>query len=152
MFSLGLLPLASYTLKIGILSKNAHREGSPLNNPTLAYIQEETRPFMLPGLENAKDKIVQAHRGKTPLQFLEYVGQTVVDEIKAVIESGIPPPLSANTLKNRLETSGISARARQGTKEEIAYRQETGKLGMHAIPLIVTEQLINSIGYEIGTS
>lgn len=128
----------------------AEEEKSAMNNATLAYIHDKgspaanipARPFMEPGIKDAKDRIVEqlgiaakrvltVKSGKTASDIdkdLHKVGLTTQSAIRNRINAGPPPPLAESTLKARRK------RGRKGTK-----------------PLIDTGQLRNSINYVIRT-
>jgi hypothetical protein len=140
------------TLKVGVLEKNNQRNEEGITNADLAYIHENgtihipPRPFLE---ESFLDAFYQVEiKNKTIQYFFECIGQEAVKEIRKTIESSIPPPLADSTLEKRLHTPGISDRAKEWTEKEIGNRIE-GNTTLTAVPLIVTEQLINSIGYEI---
>lgn len=122
--------------------KEADSEG--MNNATLAYIHDNgspaanipARPFMRPGIEEARDKIVSALRtgAKQALQgkeqgverALNIAGLTAQSSIRGTINEGIGPELADSTLAAR------RARGRKGTK-----------------PLVDTGQLRNAINYVV---
>lgn len=119
-------------------------EKPPMNNATLAYIHDNgsaaanipARPFMVPGIQEAKPKMVEYFKdaGKSVLvreaesidKELHKVGLTAQSAIRAKINEGPPPALADSTL---------AARARKGRKSKK--------------PLVDTGQLRNSINYVI---
>lgn len=147
---------------VGIPAENAEREevGSPINNATIGYIQENgapdanipARPFLVPGVENAKDDIA-ARFGKAARaglvgdvaevdRQLNAAGLIAQNSVKAVINAGIDPALSDAT---------IEARAKRGRKGAI-QEQKNRLAGMTpstqlAKPLIDTGELRSKITY-----
>lgn len=118
---------------------------TPINNAALAYIHEHgapeanipARPFMRPGVENARSEIIDrmrkiaqmASRGRPAeamQQAFHALGLRVVASMKNKINEGVPPPLKPATIARRL------ARGRTGT-----------------VPLIDTGQLRNSLSYVV---
>ena len=134
---------------VGVPAEEAGRdpeegEPDPLNNAEIAYIQDNgapeanipARPFMRPGIMDARDKIVARMKSGTiktlkgdkqaPMAMFEAVGLIAQAAIRKRINDGPFAPLSPRTLAERLR------RGRTGTR-----------------PLIDTGQLRNSINYVI---
>lgn len=97
-----------------------------------AYGPIPARPFMALATENLKKKMPRILKKWLPLllsgrvtyaQFMAYMGQRGVDELKAAMREGQWAPLSARTLSNRRHGGDV--------------------------PLIDTGKLINSISFEI---
>ena len=109
---------------VGVSDKTAARdpepgESSDINNATLAYIHEfgspaqniPARPFLFPGIENAKPQIVDLLKkaGAKALggdiaeidRVLNAVGIIAVDAIQQKIEDGPFAPLKPGTLAAR---------------------------------------------------
>lgn len=119
-------------------------EKQPMNNATLAYIQDNgspannipARPFMHPGVEACKEKVVKqfekgakaALTGDTGAidKALNTAGLMAQASIRNVINSGPPPALAESTL---------------------AARRRRGRTG--TVPLVDTGQLRNSINYVL---
>lgn len=131
---------------IGVPSDHTNRkdEDEVLNNASLAYIHEHgspvnnlpARPFLGPGIKNAKDKIAK-RLGKAAefalskdkermTQQLGLAGLIAQNAARAKINSGVEPALAPSTIKAR------QARGRTGT-----------------VPLIDTGQLRNLIVYVV---
>ena len=124
--------------------KGQRRDGEGMTNAALAYVHDNgsaaanipARPFMVPGIQDARDPIVaslragavQALKGKPAAveRALHIAGLRAQSSIRAKINSGIEPELADSTLEAR------RARGRTGTK-----------------PLIDTGQLRNSINYVV---
>lgn len=140
------------------------KETGPLNNATLAFIHDRgspaanipARPFMEPGIANAKTGIVNQFKigaQKTLagddgaiLASLNKAGLLGQSSIRSVINAGIAPPLADSTLRARIR----SGKAVKGAKAELASRAEGNAPGMDlAKPLVQTGQLRNSINYVI---
>lgn len=120
------------------------KDDEPIGNAAIGYIQEtgspannlEARPFLVPGVANAKDKaspqlqkaIEAALDGDLPRaeKRMSSAGLVAQNSVRAKINSGIKPELAASTL---------AARRRRGRKG--------------TVPLIDTGQLRNSITYVI---
>ena len=120
---------------VGVPDKNADRqlkpdEKSAASNALIAYVMETgspaknipARPFLVPGIENAKDKIVaQMKKGAEAVMKLDgpsdksgaidqaqnATGLIAVSAVKAKITSNIPPALSQRTLDAR-KARGVS--------------------------------------------
>lgn len=131
---------------VGVPGETNSREepGEGMNNASLAYIHENgapaanipARPFMQPGVDDAKKKIVHhfelaAKRAMTGddafvERGLHAAGMVTQSAMRKRINEGPPPALAKSTLAAR------KARGRQSTK-----------------PLVDTGQLRNSINYVI---
>lgn len=153
-------PEASTTRK-----EDPEEEGSgDLTNAALGYIHDNgapeanipARPFMLPGIEDARGKLIKIAKN-TGMKVLDATNpQEVVDQglhmmglvaqssIRKVINDGIDPPLADRTLRER------ARRGRKGAKEELANRAAGLPPGKElAKPLIDTGQLRNAVNYVI---
>lgn len=136
----------------------------PITNAALGYIHDNgspevnipARPFMIPGIENAKeavtDKLGQMARAVVTkgagqdrvAQGFEQVGSIAELAIKNKINEGIPPPLSEYTLQER------ARKGRKGAKEELALRAKGEEPGTQlAKPLVDTAQMRNSVKYVV---
>lgn len=142
----GIASLASQRVMVGVPSTRAGRkgQGQTINNAALAYIHDNgspeagipARPFMAPGIANAKEKITKALEGASKAALdgdqarmtREYhrAGLAAMVSIKLKITSGPFIPLKPATL---------AARRRRGVTR--------------TKPLIDTGGLVNSIGYVI---
>ena len=129
---------------VGVPADKSDRQGQGPTNALLAYIHDTgspaanipARPFLGPGIMNAKDRILQrlekmgnsALRGDPSAieKELNAIGLIAVSSIRAKITSGPFAPLASSTLRARRRAG------RSGTK-----------------PLIVTGQLRNSISYVL---
>jgi hypothetical protein len=135
-----------------------------MNNATLAFIHDRgspaanipARPFMVPGIQNAKPGIViqfkkaaqnclHANDGEIGAALTK-AGMIAQSSIRSVINAGIAPPLADSTLRARIR----SGKAVKGAKAELASRAEGNAPGMDlAKPLVQTGQLRNSINFVI---
>lgn len=146
----GINTLASTRVMVGVPSSRAGRKvdkgkgGETVNNAILAYVHDNgspeagipARPFMMPGIANAKEKITKALEnaataaldGNPARVTREYhrAGLAAMVSIKLKITTGPFIPLKPATL---------AARRRRGVTR--------------TKPLIDTGGLINSIGYVI---
>ena len=139
------LSLMSSDVLVGVPHEGANRkETGPMNNATIAYIQDNgspaanipARPFMRPGIKAVQPKVVEALRAGALAALhgeatgvdraLNVAGLTAQSSIRGTINAGIAPPLAARTLAAR------RARGRTGEK-----------------PLVDTGQLRNSINYIV---
>ena len=131
--------LDSHAVYIGFPGETQSRSKGPLNNPTLAYIHEHgapaanipARPFLEPGVENARDDILRA------------------------FEAGVRRALGGDNaaLTNMLDLAGvIGVRAVQdkittGPFAPLAPRTIARKKSSR--PLIDTGQLRQSVSYVV---
>jgi len=137
--------LVSKEVLIGIpQSGDARKNGEPIGNAEIGYIQETgspannlpARPFLAPGVEDALPKAEkQLERGAQGAlnghidagdKAMHAAGLIAQSSVRAKIQSNIPPPLAPSTLADRRR------RGRTGT-----------------IPLIDTGQLRNAVTYVI---
>lgn len=163
--------LASNEVLVGFPEASTDRKEDPedggpkdLTNAALGYIHDNgapeanipARPFMLPGIENARSKLVRIAKttGTKALdadnpqevvdQGLHAMGLVAQASIRKVINDGIDPPLSDRTLRER------ARRGREGAKEELSNRAKGLPPGKElAKPLIDTGQLRNAVNYVI---
>ena len=166
--------LVTKAVYVGVPAKNAQRSnvsGSSINNAALAYIHNTgseragipARPFMLPGVERVKDRIVQrlkvaasaAVQGQSDRldSYFQALGQEVADSIKHVISEGIPPPIKPATVLARHRERGAKHIA-EAEKAYIKMIQGGGPPSPAAlmelvVPLINSAQLLNSISFVI---
>lgn len=134
-----------------------------ITNASLAYIHDNgapeqnipARPFMLPGIEAAKEKVTD-RLGQTLRAVSQNKGVAVIEKgltqtgllaklsIQNVINAGVPPPLADATLRNR------ARKGRKGAAKELESRGQGNVPGMaDAKPLIDTGQLRNAVNYVI---
>lgn len=129
---------------VGIPAENAGRDDEPITNAAIGYIQEygapeaniPPRPFLVPGVEDAKEGVVEAFRGGAQRatsgdasaadKALGRAGTIAEAAVRRKITNGPFVPLSEATLKQR------AARGVTRTK-----------------PLIDTGKLRDSISYVI---
>jgi hypothetical protein len=167
----GLRTLIDTEILVGVPDENADRPPEdgvvePLTNASLAYIHDTgmpeqnipARPFMLPGLERAKDKVAgqlvrgakamvaAAQAGRDPVAAaesgLDAAGLLAVASIKMTISDGVPPPLADATVRNR------ARKGRKGAKEELKRRAAGEAPGTELVkPLIDTGEMRTSITY-----
>jgi len=165
-FKLETKQLVANEVLVGVPSENVQRNDSnEPNNATLAYIHDNgspaqnipARPFMVPGIERVKGEISEILKigAKTCLDgvngagviALTKVGFLAQSSIRNRINEGIEPPLSEQTLRNRIK----NRTSIKGAKAELK-RREKGLLPsatVEAKPLIATGQLRNSINFVI---
>lgn len=140
----GLKALNENQVLVGVPAQKSPRKGDPINNAALAWIHNfgfptlniPARPFMAPGIENAKtairDRMERAAKGALAgnnaavLGQLNAVGIVAASSIKTKIQQG---PFVA------LKPSTLAARRRKGRKG--------------TRPLIDTAQMLGSITYVI---
>jgi hypothetical protein len=139
---------------VGVPNTTADREpesgeeASPINNATLAYIQNygsaanniPARPFMEPGIKNAKDKIAStyakaakdifAHPGKDMSDAHQAVGVIAQTSIQQKITDGPFAPLADST---------VAARGARGRSGDMTPLIDTGQL-RRAITYVVREK------------
>lgn len=137
--------LTANDVLVGVPAETTGRkDDDPISNATIAYLMDKgspannipARPFMEPGIADAKDKIVGFFKtaAKKALdkddgaieRGLDKAGLAAQASIRNKINSGIPPALSDKTL---------------------AARRKRGRTG--EVPLVDTGQLRNSINYVI---
>jgi len=141
---LSLDKLVKNEVLVGVPREAPVRKDGEMNNATLAYIHNNgspaqnipARPFMEPGVEAVKDRIVSNLKSaaKKALdkdenavgESLHKVGLIVQASIRGKINEGIDPPLAPATLAARRRSGA------KGTK-----------------PLIRTGQMRNAINYEV---
>lgn len=111
--------LAKFDVLVGIPSGAGDEPGAEISLASVGYIQEygsaakniPARPFLIPGIADAKDKITAAFK-KGALAAIKgdaagvencftEAGLAAVPAVKLRIDSIIPPPLAPGTLYNR---------------------------------------------------
>lgn len=156
--------LAKRDVLVGVPMDQTARKDGEMNNATLAYIHDNgsaaanipARPFMEPGIHNAKPTITlfmksaaqgALNKGASAIDVgLNKAGMTAQSSIRAVINAGIAPPVKTATLKARVR----NRTAVKGALAELARRDSGEAAGSDlAKPLIVTGQLRNSITYVV---
>lgn len=158
-----LLALVTLETLVGVPNENTERDdpaSQDVTNATLAYIHDNgapripARPFMLPGMENAKDEVTNVlaktaqyalyNNGAKVLEGFERVGMIASKEIRNVIRAGIAPPLAPRTLRAR------AAKGRKGAAEELRRRAKglAPELAL-ATPLMDTNEMLKSITYVV---
>jgi hypothetical protein len=151
--------------------KNEKDQPVPLTNAAIAYVQNTgspelnipARPFMVEGIEDVKDQIVDRLEkvGRAALEgdaqrvdkgFHE-VGLTAQNGIRNKIQVGPFEPLAESTLKARARSKGKGAnyrRGRKGAQEELDRRAAGEAPGVDlARPLIFSAQLRNAATYAV---
>lgn len=157
--------LTKNTVLVGVPDSTTDRsddDHGPMNNATIGYIQEHgspaanipARPHLMPGIENAQDKItarmkkasqaaLDGRKDKT-IEQLEKAGMVARDSVKNMITDGDFEPLAEATLRAR------ARRGRKGAKAELASRAAgNAPDNRNARPLIDTGQYRNSITYVV---
>lgn len=161
--------LASMEVLVGFPQETTDRKDDDgpeaLTNAALGYIHDNgapeanipARPFMIPGIKNAGPRLaaIAKSMGKQALlsstssrvaieQGYHAMGLVAQASIRAVINSGIDPPLADSTLRAR------AARGRKGAKKELENRDK-GLPASTALakPLIDTAQMRNAVNYVI---
>jgi hypothetical protein len=160
--------LSNLDLYVGVPSDKKDRKdnGDPdqPNNATIAYINDSGSPamripqrsFMRPGISDARQYIIKRMSkggaailaGETDAAYttLAACGLTAQNAIRRRINDGIPPPLSEQTLKERIANRA----AIKGSQAELDRRAAGEQAGTDlAKPLVATGQLRNSITYVI---
>lgn len=176
--------LADIEVLVGFPEDTTTRDENPddkaedrgITNAALAYIHDNgapearipARPFMVPALEENKDRIEkalsgamrQAMRGDSHKmeQALVAAGLVAKLAIQNKINEGIPPPLSISTLKNRARRNkGSIAKAAEIELGRRAAMEELGEDPFFdmatalttAKPLIDTAQMRNAVNFVI---
>lgn len=168
--------LADLRVMVGVPDENADREADEtgkqpdLTNAAIAYIHDTGAPeqnipqreFMRPGIlavqDQLEEKLAQTMRavlrGGGPdkvEQGLSQVGIIAAVSIQKFINDGVPPPLSAATLRQRMRNKRKNGGgARKGAAQELDRRWDGQAPSVEfAKPLVDTAQLRNSITYAI---
>lgn len=136
---------------------------TPITNAALGYIHDKgapeqnipARPFMLPGVEDARDGITRALSGglraviagggvAAASAALIKAGLRGQMAIRKKINEGIAPPLSERTLQAR------ASRGRKGARQELENRQ-AGLPASTALakPLVDTAQMRNAVNFAV---
>lgn len=164
----GLALLTGQDVLVGVPADKSHRDGSkPIGNAALAYIHDNgapevnvpARPFMVPGIENAQNKIAERMRAAAEAAIdgrpegvtrnLNAAGLIAQASIRARITEGIPPPLADSTIRGRRYQRG-TATMRAGEVKELSRRAAGRDPSVGLVkPLINTGQLRNAITYVI---
>lgn len=150
--------LTDVQVMVGIPATRNSRKGEPITNAALGYLHEHgspvrnlpARPFLVPGVQNAQDKIasrlgkatVAAVEGKRDVMFrqLNSAGMEAMNSVRRKITEGPFAPLAPSTMRERL-------RKLYGTT---ALTQDQIDQGFKDIrPLIDTGQLRRSVTYVI---
>jgi hypothetical protein len=139
-------------------------EGSDMTNAALGYVHDNgapevnipARPFMIPGIEEAKPRLVNKLAQMTNAVVRRGGGMTVVEQgfhqvgliaklsIQNKITEGIPPPLADSTLRERAK------KGRKGAGIELLSREKGYAPSMDfAKPLVDTGQMRNAVTYVI---
>jgi len=161
--------LSSMEVLVGFPEETTERDSdegpAEITNAALGYIHDNGAPevniparsFMKPGIDNAGPKLatIAKQMGKAALQAgpsapvaveqgYHSMGLVAQASIRAVINSGIDPPLADSTLRAR------AARGRKGAKQELENRDK-GMPASTALakPLVDTAQLRNAVNYVI---
>ena len=142
----------------------------PISNAALAYIHSKgepalnipARPFLLPGLEEAKDKIKERFEHAAQMAFqgdaeavdndFDIIGLIAQNAVRKKIQEGIPPPLQPSTVAARARRrKGPKNRGSVAAKEQAAFNAQfevTGSMeGSPTTPLYDTGMLVRSISY-----
>lgn len=161
--------LASMEVLVGFPEESTDRNetsgAESITNAALGYIHDNgapeanipARPFMIPGITNAGPKLaaIAKQMGKQALksstssriaveQGYHAMGLVAQASIRAVINSGIDPPLADATVRAR------AARGRKGAKQELKNRDKGLPPSTQlAKPLVDTAQLRNAVNYVI---
>lgn len=112
--------LGSTRVMVGVPeSKDSRRESGELGNAEIGYLMENgipennvpARPHLVPGVKDARSKIVAylrqagelafAGRPDVVLRALNAAGLAGQSAVKARIRAGVPPPLAESTLARR---------------------------------------------------
>lgn len=170
-----LLELADAQVLVGFPEDGeARQDAKEPTNAQLAYIHDNgapeanipARPFMVPGLEEAKDKVadklVQTLKAvlregvggdgmAKARQGLEQVGFIAANSVKRAINAGVPPPLSDYTLRARMKSGRKDGGgARKGAAQELDRRWDGQEPSVEfAKPLVDTGQMRNNVTYVV---
>ena len=165
-------------LLVGIPADSAPRppepgeKAAPPPNSLLGYLHEfgddekkiPARPFLMPGVENAKPQIVKgleiAGRAVLDMQAnglekgLTYAGEFAVASVQKKIIDGPFAPLSARTLEDRARRRNDNGRLKQGETNKAARRElanrAAGELpSADAKPLYDTHSLFSSVTFVV---
>lgn len=150
---------------VGVPAEKVGRKGDnePINNAGLAYVHEHgvpelnipARPFLAPGADAVKDKVVAIFRKGAAdvldgnegaaLKALNAAGVLGVSSVRNVLVNGEGfEPLADSTLAAR------ARRGRKGAKEALQARREGREAeGETARPLFDTGQMARSITYVV---
>lgn len=158
----GIDVLTNTSVMVGVPSEKKEREDeSGPNNAEIGYMMENgipeqnvpARPHLVPGIKNAKAKIVDymTQAGKLALagkpdsvtRALMAAGQTGASSVKTVIREGVPPPLADSTLRRRKKN-------RKGARMELDARAAGEAPSTEFVkPLINTGQYIAAITFVL---
>ena len=169
--------LVSREVLVGIQqADDARKEGGPIGNAEIGYIQEfgspanniPARPFLVPGVEKALPAAIKQLKrgGERALGgdkaagdvALNAAGSTCASSARSVINSNISPALSPETIKNRFRQRKTKS-MRKGEKAYLgmidAGAQAAGmslseiQSAAGIVALVNTAQLRNAITYVI---
>lgn len=173
----GLMQLAKVEVLVGFPEDTTQRtadsvEEQGITNASLAYIHDNgapeqnipARPFMVPGIEAAKEKITDklAQTVKTVSQGkgtdvvekgLIQAGLIAQSAIRAKITEGIPPPLAPATIRSRRQSR--QTKSRRESEEQYMHLEGQGidedflQGALGIIPLINTGQLRNAVNFVL---
>lgn len=133
---------------VGIPQENNRRKDSPVTNSALGYINEfgspaqniPPRPFLEPGVEEAKPEIVKI------LSQAAITTQTSAQDVDVELnKAGIK---AVSTVKNRIRNSTDIEPLSPVTMHARATRKKNRRTGVMK-PLIDTGQMLNSITYVV---
>lgn len=141
--------LARATVTIGVHGDNAQRnDDSEFTNPQIGAVHEfgsgriPERSFLRSTVDSGKPMdfaeqvSAKVARGQmTADRAAQQIGVVTVGEVKQTIAAKIPPPLSEQTIKRRLEKG--------------AHGGGLASLGNSTTPLVDTGQLVQSIQYRV---
>jgi hypothetical protein len=173
-FLRGIKSLTDERVLVGIPANKAFREPSEddphphINNAEIGFINEfgdpdaniPARPHMVPGVKKALPDIEKVYKkaaqaalaGDTARvkQAHDVVGMKAVSSIQNLITSGIGPPLSDMTLRNRLSRQEPGVGIKKGAGKELKRRAEgLAPSTEFAKPLIDTGQYYRNITYVV---
>jgi hypothetical protein len=166
--------LTGQEVLVGIPMERTARAGEPITNASLAYIHEfgsparniPARPFMRPGVRNARESIVaEMERGAKAVmdgdngavsRTLNTVGMLARNSVVRAITEPNPPfvPLRPATIRARLRRTQAGRRKlvklqQQGTPLTV-WAQQLNKFGdMNIMPLLDTLKMRNAITYVV---
>ena len=138
-------------------------ESDEITNAEIAYTNDNgspaknipARPFMRPGIKKVREKIAQRmgrgikdilNTGQDADVSLMAVGLMAQSAIRGIINAGIAPALSEQTLRQRVE----SKHGAKGAQAELDARAAGAPPSMdYAKPLVWSGQLRNSINFVI---
>lgn len=155
-------------LLVGIPAKNAARKDEddegPISNPVLGYLHEfgvpskniPPRPFLIPGVNNARPAIVKQLKiaGENALtdgvsgieKQMRKAGVAAVNAVQAKFHDGSMVPIKEITKEGRMRRRAAYKNASEKQKAEMMKAYLAGDF----TPLVDTQQLLKSVTYVLN--